>query len=402
MRKWAALTLALPAIWLAWQVITLGQAQTYAASEPEHALQWRGNFGPALSNAAEASAVDAFSPDRLAKPTNLAARALLASPIDAQALRILGIVADRDHRESQAHALMTLAASRSQRDPIPHLWLFQREVVGGDWARAMYEADTLMRKPRPGYDVRAVVVAAAQDPRARQALVERMRYRPAWAVPLVTQLARRNPAGAFDLLLRLSRTDSPPTDAEVAALMRQMMSDGAVLNAYLAWTALLPTSAVERLGDVYDPDFEGLPGAPPFNWRLVSGDSSGAELAPGPDGTGNTLYVHNSAKRNTVLAEQILLLPPGRYSLVARMYLEEAGRAGELVWTLTCVGGTPLAQVASSDDGLVWRDASSPLVVPANGCDAQRLTLTGEPGERLGEELRGWFDRVGVQRASGD
>lgn len=401
MRKWAALTLALPALWLAWQVTTLSQAQAYAAADPELALQWRGNFAPALANAAEASAVDAFSPDRLAKPADLAARALLVSPLDTKALRILGIVADREHREPQANALMTIAASHTQRDPIPHLWLFHRDVLGGDWTQAMYEADTLMRKPLPGYDIRAIVVAAAENPTARQALAERMRYGPPWSNSVVAQLALRNPAAAFELLLRLSQTGSPPTDAQVGTLMKQMMSDGAVLNAYLAWTAFLPTSALQRLGDVYDPEFEGLPGAPPFNWKLAARDSFGAELAPGPDGTGNALYVHNSSQRKVVLAEQVLLLPPGRYSLVARMYLEESGRAGELTWSLGCYGGDPLAQVAASDDGLVWREAASEVVVPANGCDAQRLVLTGEPGERLGEELRAWIDRVAVQRATG-
>lgn len=400
MRKWVALALALPAAWLAFQMATLGQALTYAQSDPGLALQWRGEFGPALSNASEMAAVDAFTPGQLATATQLARRALLASPIDAKALRVLGIIADREHRDAQAKTLMTLAADRTQRDPVPHLWLFQRYVVAGDWKAAMYEADTLMRKPPRNYDVPSIVAATAENPAARPALVERMRYRPPWAQSLVAQLARRSPAAAFDLLLRLYQAGSPPTDGEVGVLMQQMMADGAVMNAYLAWTALLPTSAVERLGDVYDPEFEGLPGAPPFNWSLASSDNAGADLAMGPSGSGSALYVHYSAKQPTPLAQQILLLTPGRYRLTARMYLEESGRSDELSWTLSCYGGATLAQIGAPDDGLVWREPSAEVVVPASGCDAQRLVLTGEPGERLGQELRAWVGSVNLKRSA--
>ena len=401
MRRWIAVALALPALWLAWQIVALGQAQTETELAPQAALRWRANFAPALSNAAELTAIDAFSSGQLARSADLARRALLASPLEAKALRILGIVAVRTHNEAQATRLMTLTAARTQRDPIPHLWLFQREVARGDWGPAMSEADTLMRKPPANYDVPSIVIAAARQPAARQALADRMRLRPPWGDSLVTQMVRRDPNTAFDLLSLLAQNGSPPTDAQVGALMRQMLSDGAVLNAYLAWTVLLPRSALERLGDVYDPEFEGLPGAPPFNWTLGSGGDFGAQLAPGPNGAGSALYIHYSAKKPAVLASQILLLPPGRYQLVARTYLEQSDRSDDLGWSLACYGGPPLAQIAAPGDGLVWSEASATLEVPANGCDAQSLVLTGHPGERLGEELRGWVDRVEIRRASG-
>lgn len=400
-RKWAALALTLPALWLAWQMITLAQAQTYAQSDPLQALRWRPAFAPALSRAAEASAAEVFTPEGLARPAEFARRALLKSPLEARSLRILGIVADRTHDEAQANSLMTLAASRSQRDPVPHLWLFQRAVGRQDWPAAMREADTLMRKPPANYDVPSIVAAAAERPDARQALVERMRTKPPWGKALVTQLANRDPGAAFELLVQLSQAGSPPTDKEVGALIQRMMSDGAVPNAYLAWTALLPGSAIERLGDVYDPGFDGLPGPPPFNWKLPSGDDFGAELAPGPNSAGSALYVHYSAKKPIVLASEILLLPPGRYQLVSRMYLEQSDRGQDLGWTLTCYGGQPLARIDAPDDGLVWREASAAVEVPASGCEAQTLALSGRPGERLGDELRAWIDSVEIKRATG-
>lgn len=401
-RKWAALALALPAAWLAWQIITLALAQTYARSDPLQALRWRADFAPALSRAAEAATIEVFTPEGLARPADLARRALLRSPVEARALRTLGMVAARTHDEGRVNGLMTLAASRSQRDPVAHLWLFQHFVARGEWAPAMREADTLMRKPPPNYDVVGIVAAAAQQPDARPALIERMRHGPPWGTVLVTQLARRDPSAAFELLVQLSQTGTPATNAQVGALMRQMLRDGAIPNAYLAWTALLPGSAIERLGDVYDPGFDGLPGAPPFNWKLAARADFGAEIAPGPSDAGSALYIHYSAKKPAELASEILLLPPGRYQLVSRMYLEQSDRSEDLGWTLSCYRGPLLASIDAPDDGLVWREsAAASFEVPASGCEAQTLALVGRPGERLGSELRAWVDSVDVKRATG-
>lgn len=378
--------------------MALGQAQTLAATRPEAAVDWRSGFAPALSRHAENLAVQAFRPAEYANAAAFARRALVASPLELRALRVLGIIADRTGDEAAAERLMTLAAGRSLRDPVAHVWLLERRVAERDWARALFHADVLMRKPMVGYDATPTMVAAAFDTQARPLLVERMKPRPRWRTTVLRQVARASPPAAFELLMDLKEAGSPPADEEAAAVVARMVADGAVMNAFVAWTQLLPGSAVEGLGDIYDAGFEGRPGAAPFNWALATRGQAGAEIGPGPNGEGRALYVRFGANKTAALAQQLLLLPPGRYELTTRTWMEQPRRGEELRWVLTCHQGPRLAELPSPDEALVWREASTPLVIPAQGCAVQRLALNAHPADIPGAQLRGWIDQVALRR----
>jgi hypothetical protein len=127
-------------------------------------------------------------------------------------------------------------------------------------------------------------------------------------------------------------------------------------------------------------------------------ENAGAELSPGPEGDGRTLYVHYGARKPVAVAQQMLLLPPGRYELSARAYMEEGRRGDQLRWTLTCHQGPPLADMPGPDEGLVWVDTRKVVDVPAQGCEAQRLVLSAEPGEVRTDQIRAWYDRVALKR----
>jgi hypothetical protein len=107
---------------------------------------------------------------------------------------------------------------------------------------------------------------------------------------------------------------------------------------------------------VFNPRF--LPGGPPppFNWRFTSGGGGVAE--PQPGGGLRVLYY---GREDVVLAQQLLMLAPGRYQLRQ----DVATPAANLHWTLTCLpGGTRLDAV------------DAPITVPP-ACTAQRLELRG-------------------------
>lgn len=378
--------------------MALAQAQSLAASRPEAALEWKPHYAPALSRQAERLVVEAFEPAEYARAAAAARAGLAASPLELRALRTLGIVADRTGEPVRAERLMQLAAGRSLRDPVAHVWLLERRTAERDWEGALFHADVLMRKPMPGYDATPTLVAAAFHPDAEALLVERMRQRPRWRLRVVREVAGASPPQAFNLLVRLKEAGSAPTDEEAAAVVRRMIADGAVMNAFVAWAQLLPNSAAQGLGDVYDDGFDGRPGAPPFNWALAERAEAGAEIAPGPNGEGSALYVRFGGRRRTTLAQQLLLLPPGAYRLETRTYAQEPRRGEELRWTLTCLRGPELVELGGPDEALVWRQSAAAVEIPAQGCEIQRLALAARPPEVPGAQLRAWIDFARLRR----
>lgn len=110
------------------------------------------------------------------------------------------------------------------------------------------------------------------------------------------------------------------------------------------------------------------PGAPasPFGWRFPPSRGGVAEpVAGGP------LRLIHYGREETILAEHLLMLPPGRHRLVQRF----AGpvRAGAFEWRLVCLAGNrPL--------GVLPAAMEAAFTVPV-GCGAQKLLLVGRAGD---------------------
>ena len=387
------------ALWLAVQVVSVAMARRHAVEAPERALGWRPGDGPALARLAEDRYEQARGADDLHGVRHLARQALRRGPLEVRALRVLALVSQQLDQPDRAKALMAEAGQRSLRDAPSQLWLFQQAMARADYPAAFRHGDALMRRAPYRSSISPVLVLAAEHPLAVGALVERLSHRPPWRASITQELARTNPAAAFDVLSRLSRAGSTPSDAEVGHLVERMVGAGQVDQAYLVWVQLLAPEGLSRLADVYDGGFDGLPGATPFNWRLSKSPEASAEIAEAPQGGGKALYARFGAAGPVVLAEELLLLAPGRYRISTRAYTEEPDRGDQLRWAFGCAAAKfePMAEIRSTDETLVWRDASAVVEVPAQGCAAQSLRLTGRPGDLPGF-ARAWFDHVTVER----
>jgi hypothetical protein len=396
--RWAmALVAALLALALAWQIVAVAAARLNAQDQPDEALRWRPAHAAALSRKAELAYPEAALRGTTKTVEATAQRALLASPLEVTALRLLGAVADVRGDRPAATRLMSLAAERSLRDVPAQLWMFHYEMARQNYTAAFHHGEALMHAGATRQSTtRAMAAAAVASPKARQALVQVMRRSPDIRQGLARELSINLDASElFNILADLKDAGAVISDSENAALAKRMLRDGEEERAYLAWVQLLPAEARAGLGNVYDGDFSGLPGAGPFAW---SQHKDMAEIAPGPDGPDSTLAVHYPSERPATLSEQMILLAPGRYRLRLRAQLEEPGRGDQLHWTVACPGkGAPkLVDLAAPDEAQVWTDISVEFVVPEGGCKAQLIQLTGRPGDHVGF-VQAWFDGVIIE-----
>lgn len=365
--------------WTAW----LGRVNPEAAQ----------SLGVATPEALSSLAAQRFSDtskadhDRAAKAA--AGAALVAAPLDAQAVRVLALEAEGDGDTARTQALMRLADQRSRRDAITQMWLFADDLPRRDFANASRHADAALRLDwRLSYLLFPAMISAVADPAAAEPFARRLASRPDWRGPFLGVLAQRgpDPAVATRLFAVLATTAAPPTDAESSALIERLVAAGDIAGARASWLRLLPPGAHAPAVGVYDGDFAPAPGAAPFNWSFPVDDGAVAQEGPAGDDQ-PALYVRSPSEATHILASQLLLLPPGRWRLTGQVRVEP-GQMGDLfAWRISCAKDAAdlgEARVAAAAAG--WRTFSGDFEIPA-GCSAQWLRLAGlahdgfEPGE---------------------
>lgn len=327
----------------------------------------------------------------------------MAGPLDVRALRVLGWVAEDSGDADRAHLVMKLAAERSQRDVSSHLWMFYNRLSARDYDGAFAHADPLMRNAAIRQDTASLVSSlASSDQRAAAALAKRMAHGPWWRELVLSDMAlKRDPAKALSVMLAVKDAGSDISPAESAALVTRLVNEKRIQEAYLAWILLQPASNLATESYVFDGEFEGLPGSGPFAWNLSRGGNGEAvEMAAGPSGSGQVLSARTSGDTSSVLAEQMLLLPPGAYRLTMRSFNDSAAAPG-MDWVVSCHDSSIelLRMDISAGSTANWTSSAATFVVSAD-CPAQKVALKSRGNSSLPSWV--WFDSVRIHRLGGE
>jgi hypothetical protein len=370
------LALAAPLFWFQFAFVRSEQA---LASGVRPALAWNPHRAEFLASAAELAADQAKDAKGHAEAVRLAREALAAGPLENRALLVLALDADRRRAEAEAGGLMKVLGARTNRNTQVQLWLAQRALLAQDYAAGFLHLDAALRRaPDLGRAVYPVLAVALEDPRAIPPMAQRLRAGPEWREKFIPYLTRREDAApqAQALLAALRGGEGGTTDAEVEGLMATLLMSGDLAKARNVWRSFLPRSAASADGAPYDGEFRGLPGAAPFNWRLETDDGVTAERTQALDGR-PALHVQYSVARHHVLAEQLMLLPPGAYRLTGEGMTEAGEAPARLSWRVSCAeqAGSAFVETPVRGESGGWRTFSADFDVPAQGCAAQSLRL---------------------------
>lgn len=387
-RTWAPYVLTALLIWLAWQVVVGLLVQRAPA---EMAIRVAPGSPAVLSRAAEAELVAG----RVGQARELAEMALRASPFDVRALRILGLSIARTD-EAAADPILTLAGNWSLRDDPSHAWLMQRRLRQGDYVGSFGHADALARRRE---DLRLGVfryfaTAAAEDPRAVPALLQRYAVRPNWRPEFFEFLRTAENGPPVQAALAVGLDDRPGalSDHELEIIYLDWLRSGR-LPGLLALRARTGRPAPATL---IDGSFDGVPGPRPFTWDLATSPGVTPTLSGDRSrDSQNALYVETDGFQPAYVASQLLTLPPGPGTLGYKARVESGGPDPRMRWTLTCVESGAELMSAAVPDAPDWRAFRAGFVVPAQGCMAQWLRLETTRGQRR-TSIIAWIDDVSV------
>lgn len=403
MSKARAVAAALAALFgiggIAW-LLSIGVAE--AAVDSEHgglAASIRRGNSQALGQAAE----QAWRSGQADKATELAKRAVAASPINAQAIRTLAQAITVKQPTASAH-LMLISAELGWRDPLTQIWLIQQAIGARKPEIAVRRAEALVRLDYHPDIVAMLLRVLAMDEKGRSTMVASLAKDPVWRDVFLTHQENIPPqqlSGVVSILADLSRTAVPPRPAEARPTLEALVQEGQVEQAYKLHRLLF-----ERGRDVLvsnpgferrDVGYEVNSSASPFDWILLNVGRSSAAIETDPL-QGRILDVTAAGEIEGRVAEQLVVLQPGSYDLSYRIRSSDP-QAGERVrWFVRCAAGTPIlfTQPAArlTSDGWTVRHHRFDV---RGECPAQTLELRADPG--LGAApIEVQFDDVQLRR----
>jgi hypothetical protein len=330
----------------------------------------------------------------------IALGALSSNPYSPDLLTALGLDAEKHGQKEQADRLITTAGAISWRDPLTDAWLFQKQLMAGNYKAGLDRADALLRVRTESDQVMfPVLIRAASDPAIAAATVNRLAQRPRWRDFFITRLNQiGTPEAAFSILSQLQSTAAPPTTSEASRYTQRLVAlkqyDQALLSLYL----FLPAKNLASLKYIYDGNFDDVDGIAPFVWSM--NQKSGASLtmeSPPLKAGDKALHIFYSGLFKTTLVSQFLVLPPGDYKLGGDSSVSAEGN--RLEWTIYCVDSSKVLTEISAAKREGWQHFSALFTVPAD-CRAQEIELQSQSSEQS-RGVDAWYDNLSLERIAG-
>jgi len=407
-----------------WLLVTQSLPFAVARSNPELALSLNPNHPAALLSKARSLRRQLARATSVTEPTDsivardpdthewqvirkeireLATAIIRIEPLNAEAYRLLGETTDEP---DEASKYMRSTVARSRRVPSAVFALLNNSLRNGDVEAAVRHADTLMTtEPKLTQYILPYLAALLPTERGRSALRDVLQAKPSWRARALGSLPRqlKDPSPLVDVLLALRQTDAPPTDAEYGRTLYQMVRQLNIADAYSVWLQFRSAEQLERVGLLYNPNFEQDLTKVPFDWSVGRARNAVGTIATASTPAGNKAFnlIFGRGRVQSPPLQQTLVLPAGSYELRWKIRGSLTGVRG-LVWRVQCLGGPILGKSKQMvGDFSDWTGLSLNFIVPDTGkCEGQSITLVHDARTPSEEIISGeaWIDDLVLLR----
>jgi hypothetical protein len=369
---------------LSWQIVKTGVAQAWGRSNPPAVAR----VAPGHPAARIGMAMLEFRlrNGRVSPQARAAAiEALEDHPLAEEPFLLSAVAAIADGGVRRGEMLLLEAKRRNPRSRMARLLLLDRFLRTDRPAQAAVELGILTTLvPRTAEVLIPQLANMVTNPKTAGTLKAALQNNPGLLNAVLSRLA--STGASPDTILALAASAGPPPPGVdlnwQAILVHNLAQQGDITRAYRLWREFGKVSAPAEGKGLYDPNFQGLPGTAPFNWGLITNAEGVAERA-----AGGGLQVSFYGRSDVNLAEQLLMLRPGRYRLQFRAEGDAKGESSKIGWTLSCHDSkASLVQLPLTNITYAPRQLAARFTVPTGGCQAQWLRLNGSAAEFPAEQ----------------
>jgi hypothetical protein len=279
---------------------------------------------PALfrTQAARMLAAQAIAREDLTTAQVEARRAVLRDPIDTQSLGLFGQAALAAGQAEPARAAFTLSGQLGWREPATQAFWMASALQAGELDAAAQRLDAILRQ-QPTHPQRATLLGLFEANEAGQfRIAERLRLRPAWAVPyfhMLADLPAQTLTARSIVGVELAATYGLRDCAMVAPLVGELTNRDNAAAAFSLWSAQCRAPADTAL--LADGGFETARLAQPptpFDWQFSNDGALSMALGKVPGFNGQALTLMSDASGELQAAIRQMRLPAGRYTATWR------------------------------------------------------------------------------------
>jgi hypothetical protein len=307
--------------------------------------------------------------------------ALRNEPLNAQALRILGQVADVAKDNAKAWKFMHAAARLSLHENMANYWLLRKSTDAADYKAVIYYADVILRAaPGFGTFVMPLLAQATHDQAANNLLKSVLAANPPWRRGFFAMLpnAVADARTPLDLLSSLRTSAVPPASADLDPYLEFLIAHKFYDLAYYAWLQFLPPRELRSVGLLFNGSLEFSPSGLPFDWVIQPGSGVTVDVVPRPDREGQhaLLVDFQYGRVDYRSVRQLVLLRPGTYQFAGKYKGELVGPRG-MRWRVLCADTGKRVAESPMISGIAsaWRDVDFSFTIPSTDCRAQYVLL---------------------------
>lgn len=304
-------------------------------------------------------------------------RGISFDPADARLRSALGEIALREGNADEAKSLFLQAHRLSQTERQAIRSLIRRGIEDRNYSEVLRLIDiSLRRAPRDYEQFESILLGLLVTSAAYDNVIAMLRHPSPWRSSLLRSIARND--GESFLTLRvmqeLMEGETPPPQADVAAVVQQLVRRKLYRDAYRVFLASMSDEDWMRAGFIYNSGFTTPLGVQPFDWTYAS--TARVEISLGGQAgsvPGATVRFLNTPVRELQL-QQTLLLGPGKYRMTSVASARGLVIPRGLFWNIRCIlPHRPIAALDIQPGTYIHADATVDFEV--NECAVQMLEL---------------------------
>ena len=204
--------------------------------------------------------------------TASADKALDKSLNHVRALRVLGLQAAEDGDTELARKLFRLNGKLSWRDSITHAWLFEQELIQGNYDVAMQHAESLLRRGKQDQRIFQILTLAMASDELAGPITQQFEKDSNWRTRFFAAAGQMEPTqypGFRKLVAELRKGDAPASRDELLPFANAVMNKESPARAVAEWERNFETDSGGKSTAGAWPRAAQLSRPYPTDWRLA-------------------------------------------------------------------------------------------------------------------------------------